>query len=121
VLRHLLDPRGLAAGRALLGASMLGRPTLVSGWLGVDRVTAERVGGLVQMLGAREVALGAGALTSRGDRRRWLAGGLLSDAVDAVVVAAAAGRGHVRPGAAAVLVAVAAAAAGLQAEALRRD
>jgi hypothetical protein len=95
---------------------MLLRPTTLGQLLGVRREQAEATGWAVQMLGAREVALGLGAWTSlrRGDARAtrlWLLAGLLSDALDAVVVAGAVGRGrvHTAPGAAAVVVATTAA------------
>lgn len=120
MLSRLLDPRGLAAGRTALGVCMLARPAALAALMGVDRQTSDRVGWVVQMLGAREVALGVGALTSRQEPRRWLAAGLLSDAVDAVAVAAAVGRGQVRVPSGAALVAVAAVAAGVQVQELRR-
>jgi hypothetical protein len=114
-----LTPLRLAQGRTGVGVVLLTRPTLVPRTLGVDRVSAERTGWAVQMLGAREVALGAGAWVSlrRGDDRAsrlWLAAGLLSDAVDAMVVAGAVGRDRVdkAPGAAVVAIATTAAAVG---------
>jgi len=77
----------------------------------------------VQMLGAREVALGLGTLAAlRGGAGRglrlWLMAGLLADATDAVVVWAAVGRGRLSRGSGTVLVAVAGAAAALQAKAV---
>jgi len=105
---------------------MLLRPTALGGLLGVDRTAAASTAFTVQMLGARELALGLGAWTSlrRGDSRAsrlWLAAGLLSDAVDAVVLAGAVGRGRVRAAPGAAGVAVATAAAAVQAAALARD
>jgi hypothetical protein len=112
-----LTPLRLAQGRTGVGVVLLTRPTMIPRTLGVDRVSAERTGWAVQMLGAREVALGAGAWVSlrRGDARGsrlWLAAGLLSDAVDALVVAGAVGRDRVdkAPGAAVVAIATTAAA-----------
>lgn len=120
LLATLTDPRGLAAGRTAVGLTMLARPELVPTALGVDREAAGELGWAVQMLGAREVALGLGALLGRRERRLWAAAGLLCDAVDAVVIASALGRGRLRaaPGAGAVVVAAGAAAVG--AGALRR-
>lgn len=116
--RSSLTPSRLALGRACAGSVMLVRPVSLAGSLGVDRPTAERSAWVAQMLGVRELALGVGAWTSlrRDDRRAsrlWLVAGMVSDAVDAVVLAGAVGRGrvHSAPGAAVVLVATAAAAA----------
>ncbi|MGZ6827186.1 MAG: hypothetical protein ACXVGH_10370 [Mycobacteriales bacterium] len=120
LLSSLSDPRGLAVGRTAVGLTMLARPELVPTALGVDAAAAEQTAWVVQMLGAREVALGAGALLGRRQPRLWAAAGLLCDAVDAVAIAAALGRGRLRtaPGVGAVVVAAGAAAVG--AGALRR-
>jgi hypothetical protein len=120
LLQQLLDPRRLAIGRTAVGVSMLTRPGLIPGLLGVDRATRERMGWVVQMLGAREVALGVGALRSRQERRLWLAAGVLSDAVDALAVAAALGKGQVKTSTGAPMVLIAAAAAAIGAGGLRR-
>ena len=124
--RRLATPRYVACGRVGAGAWMLTRPHRLPGLLGVDSATATRTSWSVQMLGAREVALGLGTLSSlrRGsnDRaaRSWLAAGLLSDAADAVVLATAVRRGRVSmtPGLGVVVVAVL--AAEVQFQALRR-
>jgi hypothetical protein len=120
---RLLTPQRLARARTAVGLGMLVRPSLLATGLGVDRVSAERTGWAVQMLGAREVALGAGASVAlrRGDDRAarlWLAAGLVADAVDALAMAGALGRGRVRAVPGAALVGVAATAAAVQAAAL---
>jgi len=141
LLEAAAGPAALSAGRALVGAVMLVRPSLLTSALAAHPVVpahraaaAARTTWVVQMLGAREVGLGLGALRAlraEGDRpgdrpggRRaaagWLAAGLLADAVDAVALAAAIGRGHVRPVAGAAVVAVAASAVAVQAGALGR-
>ncbi|HWG95134.1 MAG TPA: hypothetical protein VNU66_13020 [Mycobacteriales bacterium] len=122
----LLTPQRTSAGRVAVGVGMLAHPPLLGAPLGVDRVSVERTGWAVRMLGAREVALGAGTLVAlrRGDARAarlWLAAGLLADAVDAVAVGAAVGKGTVRPAPGAAVVAVATTAAAVQAAALARD
>ena len=117
---RLLDPRGLAAGRTVVGLSMLARPGLLPAVLGVDRASRDRMGWAVQMLGAREVALGIGALVSRKEPRLWLLAGLLSDSVDALAVGHALRKGQVGRLAAPGLIAVAAGAAAIQVDALRR-
>lgn len=119
-LSRLLDPRGLAVGRAAVGVSMLARPTALPTLLGVDEQSSARMAWVVQMLGAREVALAGGALLGRRQPKLWHAAGLLSDAVDAVAVSAALGRGHVRRSTGAGLVALATLASLAGAEALRR-
>jgi hypothetical protein len=107
----------LAAGRVGVGVAMLARPRTLPASLGVDSATAARVSWITRMLGAREVALGAGTLAAlrRGDGARdWILGCALSDAVDAAAFAGAVTRGHARvvPGSAFALVAGASAAAG---------
>lgn len=110
MLQKLLHPSGLALGRTAVGVIMLTTPALIPSQLGVEQQSATSMTWAMQMLGAREVALGLGALTSRQDRRRWLAGGVLCDAVDAVAVLTAMRRGRVRKVSGGGLVAVAVAA-----------
>jgi hypothetical protein len=119
----LLTPQRLSAGRVAVGLGLLAHPPLLGAPLGVDRVSVERTGWAVRMLGAREVALGAGALVAlrRGDARLWLAAGLLADAVDALAVGAAVGKGTVRTAPGAGVVALATTAAAVQAAALASD
>lgn len=108
----------LALARTGVGVAMLARPQALGGLLGADRAGTRDADWVVQMLGAREVALGLGALTAGRHDRRWLAAGLLSDAVDAVAVGRAAGAGVLRRGPALVVVAVASLAAAQQAAGL---
>ena len=96
----LLSVERLALGRAAVGVSMLARPTLLPRALGVDSATAKRMAWSSQMLGARELALGLGTWTALRQQnaraaRLWLMAGLLSDAVDALAVGAAAASGRV--------------------------
>lgn len=120
MLGRLLDPSGLAMGRAAVGVSMLTRPGLVPAILGVDRGSRDRMAWAMQMLGAREVALGVGSLVSRKEPRLWLAAGLLSDSVDALAVASALGTGRVRALPGAAFIGIAAVAAAIGAQSLRR-
>ena len=124
-LRDLLAPARLAVGRAGAGAVMLGRPRLMPQAMGVDSAAAAKTAWLVQMLGAREIALGVGTLVAlrSGDApatRTWLAAGVVSDGLDALAVGAAVLSSRLsRPvGGAVVMTALAAAAGGVQA--LRR-
>jgi hypothetical protein len=121
----LLTPGLVARVRAGIGVAMVVRPTLVPEVLGVDRPAAQRTGWAVQMLGAREVALGVGPSVAlrRADRRGsrlWVAVSLLADAVDALALARATGRGDLRPVRGAAAVATAVGAAATQAAALAR-
>lgn len=104
----------LGLGRAAAGTTMLVRPGLLPRAVGGAGAPAW----LVQMLGAREVAVGLGGARCAGPA--WLAAGLLCDAVDAVAVAGAIGRGRVRSGPGAAVVAVAVAAVAVQAAELAR-
>ena len=116
-LARNVRPAHLALTRTGVGAVMLARPRLLPQVLGVDSAASARTSWVVQMLGAREVAMGLGGLAAgrRRDARLWIAAGALSDAVDALVIGSAAVRGRLsRPLAAAVSVsALGAAAAGL--------
>lgn len=118
MLTRLSDPRGLAAGRTAAGVMMLTRPGLLPATLGVDRASADRMGWVVQMLGAREVALGLGALVA--PSRAWHAAGVFSDAVDALAVGTALRRGRVGTAAGGGVVAVAVAAVAIGVAALGR-
>ena len=77
--------RVLAAGRVLIGATMLAAPDVAAApWVGEDaRTSGARV--VVRALGARDAALGAGTLAAAGDRtqlRRWLVASTACDAAD---------------------------------------
>ena len=78
--------RALAAGRIVVGASLLAAPGLAAHWAGDDALSpgAQLI---TRALGARDAALGLGTLATAGDGpgfRRWL---LLSSAVDAADLA----------------------------------
>jgi len=108
------DPASLAAVRTAIGTVMLVAPQVVPHLLGVGAASRARISWVVQMLGVREVALGAGVLAAQqsADARGWVVAGGVCDLVDAVVVAAAARRGAV-DAAPAAAVAVSALAAGV--------
>lgn len=77
--------RVLAAGRVLIGATLLAAPDRAAApWVGADaRTSGTRV--VVRALGARDAALGAGTLAAAGDRtqlRRWLVASAACDAAD---------------------------------------
>ena len=125
-LRERATVGRLAAGRTAVGASMIARPRMLPGLMGVDSATATRVGWTVQMLGAREVAVGLGTLAAlrTGDgraARTWVAAGVLCDAVDALTMAGALLRGRVAKGAGAATLAVALGAVAVGLDALQSD
>jgi hypothetical protein len=125
-LADRITPAQLAAGRAGAGTVMVLRPRSLPQLLGVDSATAARTSWAIQMLGAREVALGLGTLAAlrRPDRaasRLWLAGGLLSDAVDVLAVGGALARGRVRRGTGGAVLAVALGAVTLGVRALQEE
>ena len=125
-LAERVSPAHLALGRAGAGGVMVLRPRALPQALGVDSATAARMGWAVQMLGARELALGLGTLASlrAGDRRAsrlWLAGGVLSDAVDALAVGGALASGRLRKGTGGAVLAVALAAVALGARELQEE
>jgi len=82
----------VAAGRVALGLAALARPSLPARpWVGAaaDDLAAEVFG---RALGARDLALGLGALTALqrqaaepGSACAWVAAGALSDALDAAI------------------------------------
>jgi hypothetical protein len=112
-----LIARLVAAGRVGFGVALMLTPERVTTpWLGSD---AARPGTRVATrgLGARDLALGAGALAAEpADLQRWVAAGIVADVADLVATVAA---GDSLPGAGRVLVgAVASAGASLGALAL---
>lgn len=116
---RVLTPLRVAQARTAVGTGLLVRPALLTRSMGVPAEAAEQTGWAVQMLGAREVALGAGTWIAlrRGDpgaARLWVLAGVLADALDAVSVAGALGRGrvHAVPGVLGVMTATTAAGVG---------
>jgi peptide-methionine (R)-S-oxide reductase len=70
---------------------MLVSPDVLPRTLEVDAAARARTAWVVQMLGVREVALGAGVLAAQGSAgaRSWTAAGTACDLVDALVLGAA--------------------------------
>ena len=85
--------RGLAINRIAFGASLVALPALAGPtWVGA--VAAARPGTrlFARAIGARDVALGLGALMAMGDAqsaRRWFQGHAISDGIDFLATAAA--------------------------------
>jgi len=125
----LPDARSLAlqigAGRTAIAAGIMAAPVLTTRLLGTDTATAQRVTWLTRMLAVRDGAIGIGtaAAARSGGGAGWMLAGAASDAVDAVVLAAAIRQGRVRglvPTATVVLAAATAGAGFVTAARLRR-
>lgn len=110
-------PASTATVRTGIGAVMLLAPDVLPQLLGVDAVARARTSWLVQMLGVREVAMGAGVLGSGGvdGARAWAVAGSVCDVVDGLAIGAAVRRGAVSRtwGSAVAVSALAAGLAGL--------
>ncbi len=119
-----VGPGQLALARTGAGVVMVARPTALTQGLGVDSAASARTAWAVQMLGAREIALGVGTvLALRADRRAgtstaraWVSAGAFSDALDVLAVGGAVAKGRIgKPaGGAVVLSALAAAVVGVR-------
>lgn len=90
-------PTALASVRTGVGTVMLLAPQLLPQVLGVDAAARARTSWLVQMLGARELAMGAGLLAAdrSGGARAWALAGSACDVLDALALQAAVRRGAV--------------------------
>src|SRR3954452_22039642 len=91
VVRNLV--RGLAAGRILFGAAMLLKPEeAVRGWIGSRAASYGGTQTVTRAFGARDMALGAGALAALmagKDARDWVIAGGLCDLADFAATATA--------------------------------
>jgi hypothetical protein len=90
----------LGVTRIVIGAGLLISPVGLARGLGIDAVTARRVGWMARIAGARELAIGLGTLRAwRRDEpvTGWVAAQAISDGVDAVAFAVTAARGDVGP------------------------
>ena len=89
---------GIGGGRIAIGVSFLSSPVTFLRLIGLDTASATRVTWLARTAGVRDVALGLGtlvaAVTGR-DGTSWLLAGAACDAVDAVVIGAAAREGRI--------------------------
>src|SRR3954447_3125873 len=85
--------RGLAAGRILFGAAMLLKPEeAVRGWIGSRAASQGGTQTVTRAFGARDMALGAGALAALmagKDAREWVVAGAVCDMVDFAATATA--------------------------------
>lgn len=93
-LASRVAPEHLALARTGVGLTLAARPRLLPALLGIGSATSTRMGWSTQMLGAREIALGLGALAAlrapdRRASRLWLAAGALCDGTDVLALAGA--------------------------------
>ena len=102
---------GLAGLRGAVGVGAYAAPNLSAKLFGLDPDGNPQASYLGRLFGARDIALGIGALTTTGaTRRSWLQLGLLCDALD-VGASYLGGRNGSLPKSAAVMTGVVAAAA----------
>jgi hypothetical protein len=83
--------------RCTVGVAALARPVDTIRFASVDQVTAQRTAWVARLAGARDLAIGAGmldAMLRRQPTSGWLAVGAISDAMDAMIIAAATVRGQ---------------------------
>ena len=89
----------LGALRCLIGLVMLADPTRLARTLDVDHPPSGEPGWPAQMIGAREIAIGAGGLLAVRRREHvnlWCSAALLADATDVVAVATGIARHRVK-------------------------
>ncbi len=123
--RHMalhIDPvTGLSLGRIVIGAGALAAPETTSKVFGLDPVANPQLGYMSRMFGAREIALGAVTLVSRGALRRNLTVvGIAVDGADLANGVIELGQRNVTKMASGMLVGVAAGAVGSGVLALAR-
>ncbi|MDL4818313.1 hypothetical protein [Actinomadura opuntiae] len=112
--------RGLAAGRVVLGAAAIAAPNALTRAYGVR--PSPELGYMIQIFGARAVALGLGYLTAPpAERSRWQRLALLVDTLDTVHGVARLTRGDLPRHAAASLTALTGAYMAIGATRLARD
>src|SRR5204863_4732721 len=84
--------KGLALARVAFGAAMLAKPEEISrGWIGRRAASYGGTQAVTRACGARDLSLGAGALSalaSGQDARDWVLAGAFADAADLVATVA---------------------------------
>jgi hypothetical protein len=99
----------IAAGRVGIGAAAWLAPNLSGRLFGLDPEGNPQASYLGRLFGARDVALGAGALRSpRKQKDAWVAAGMACDVADVAAGALAGVRGTLPPASAAMVTATAA-------------
>ncbi|MCW2995554.1 MAG: hypothetical protein JWQ18_3049 [Conexibacter sp.] len=108
--------------RLIIGVSSWATPRLAGKTFGLDAAANPQSPYLARLFGARDVALGYGILTTKGDtQRQWLAIGAACDAADAVAGVAGARAGYLPKLTGVLVTATALLAAALGVAALRES
>jgi hypothetical protein len=111
--------KGLAGLRIVIGVGAWLFPNLAGRLFGLDPESNPQAPYLARLFGARDVALGLGALGAEGEaRRRWLMAGLGCDLADAAAGVAGGRGGYLSPLTTVMVTGTALSAAGLGAKAL---
>jgi hypothetical protein len=114
--------QALAGLRAAIGLGAWLVPRVAGRLFGLDARDNPQSPYLARLFGARDVALGAGAVLTEGEARTlWLRTGVACDVADAVAGLAAGGRGYLGPVSAALVTGTAVGAAALGVAALRAE
>ena len=114
--------QALAGLRAAIGLGAWLVPRAAGRLFGLDARDNPQSPYIARLFGARDVALGAGALLSEGEARAlWLRAGVACDAADAAAGLAAGGRGYLGAVSAALVTGTAVGAAALGLAALRAE
>ena len=114
--------RALAGVRILIGVSSWLTPRVAGRLFGLDAKTNPQSPYLARLFGARDIALGVGALVSEGDaRRQWLVAGLACDGADVAAGVAGGARGYLPKFTSLLVAATALTAVGLGAAALNGE
>jgi hypothetical protein len=94
----------IAAGRVAIGAGAWLMPNLSGRLFGLDPDSNPQLPYVGRLFGARDVALGAGALrSSRKSKQAWVTAGLACDLADVAAGVLAGARGQLPPAAAALV------------------
>jgi hypothetical protein len=114
--------RSLAGIRMAIGTSAWATPRMAGKAFGLDADANPQSPYLARLFGVRDLALGIGALTTKGDsRRHWLMLGMLCDAADAAAGMLAGRAGYLPKVPTALVTGTALVAVGLGAAALAND
>ncbi|MDQ3933918.1 MAG: hypothetical protein M3340_04730 [Actinomycetota bacterium] len=108
--------------RMLVGLGSIAAPHQAFRGAGLDTGKNPQLPFMTRMFGVRDLALGAGALTTSGDeRRRWLQMAVMADAIDATAAIAGVRAGYLEPRTGAVMAVTAIGATALGIVALASD
>jgi hypothetical protein len=112
----------LAGLRIAIGAASWATPRVAGRLFGLDAQENPQAPYLARLFGARDIALGWGALSTEGDtQRQWLLAGLACDVADALAGLAGGRRGYLPKLTSALVTGTALSAAALGGAALNED